>query len=148
MIAVILISGCARQIIRPPDPVLSGIHGVAERIAATLTRLQRLQQSRIPPIPSYPIPQGALATPIQMNWSGRLLPAVQAVATLAGPRWTVQVVGRPPVSPPLVTINVTHTAAYQVLESLGWQAGRRTGVVVDLAHHVIQVIYVGDAHAA
>ncbi len=145
-VAAGLLAGCAHQVARPADPVLTGIHRAADRIARALTRLSRMKQAAVHHVQSYPIPKGALATPIQMNWSGRLLPAVRAVAALVGHGWTVRSVGRPPVAPPLVSVHVEKTPAYEVLESMGWQAGRQAGVVVNLKAHLIEVIYIGGAH--
>ena len=71
-VAAGLLAGCAHQVARPADPVLTGIHRAADRIARALTRLSRMKQAAVHHVQSYPIPRGALATPIQMNWSGRL----------------------------------------------------------------------------
>ncbi len=142
------LAGCAHQVVRPADPVLTGIHRAADRIALALTRLSRMKQASIHHVQSYPIPRGALATPIQMNWSGRLLPAVRAVAALVGHGWTVRRVGRPPVAPLIVSVHVQKTPAYEVLESLGWQAGRQAGVVVNLQARLIEVITIGGGDAS
>lgn len=146
--AILVLSGCARQFTRPEDPSLKAVGVTAKRISTELARLNRMEQTQVPPIPSYPVPRGALSTPIEINWSGRLVPAVKAVASLIGNGWTVRVVGRPPVSSPLVTIQANHTPAYVVLESLGWQAGKHAGVVVNRAQRLIEVVYIGGANAS
>lgn len=139
-------AGCAQEPVKPappPDPVMVSLNATAHRIRRELALLRRLQQTHTAhPIP-YRVPPGRLGRPIQLSWSGRLTPAVRAVAVLLGPPWTITRIGHPPPQPVIVSIRARKVPAFQVLESLGWQAGRRAGVVVNPATHVIQVTYVG-----
>lgn len=142
-VGLAILTGCARDIRRPPpDPATLAINTVALRIQRELTALRRIQQSQTPPIHAYPIPPGALSTPIQLRWSGRLLPAARAVVTLIGHDWTFRVVGRRPTNPTIVRIDAVRRPAFAVLESLGWQAGRRAGITINRKQRIVEVVYV------
>lgn len=142
------LAGCAtappRTTTPPPDPALIALNSSAARISKSLTQLTRLQQVGTPAVPVYQTPtSGALSTPVTLNWAGSAAPAVKAIAQMVGGHWHVKEVGRPPLVPVVVHINVTGVPAYKVLEDIGWQAGQKTGVVVDRASRTIEVVYVG-----
>ena len=139
--AAALLAGCATTC-PGPDPSIVALNTQAVRIAHELTRLRRVDEARSPKVQAYGVPSGALALPIQFDWAGRLVPAVRAVTALLGHGWAVRVVGRAPVNPVVVTVHVTRTPAFDVLESLGWQGGRTAGVVINRAKHLIEVVYV------
>lgn len=142
-VGLIAMTGCARDIRRaPPDPATLAINTVAIRIQRELTALRRIQQSQIPAVHAYRIPAGALSTPIQFQWSGRLLPAARAVVTLIGHRWTLRVVGRRPTNPTIVRIDAMRRPAFTILESLGWQAGTRAGITINQKQRIVEVVYV------
>lgn len=143
LVASTLLTGCARDVRPPADPVMVSLATTAHRIRRELSLLRRVQQATLPKAPVYALPHGVLAQPVQLTWSGRLSPAVRALAALLGKPWTVQVTGLPPTTPVIVAIRSRKTPAFRILESLGWQAGRRAGIVIHQQTHVIQVVYVG-----
>ena len=141
-VGLAILTGCARDVRPPPDPAALAINTVAIRIQREITALRRIQQSQTPKVHAYRIPAGALSTPMQFRWSGRLLPAARAVVTLIGHHWTFRVVGRRPTNPTIVRIDATRRPAFAVLESLGWQAGRRAGITINQERRIVEVVYV------
>ena len=137
-----VLTGCATVPERNDVVVLDQIHSSAARIERQLTALSA---ARAPQVTAYPQPtSGPLADPITLSWSGPMEPAVQSVADLIGFR--VRHTGRPPTLPILVRVRVHNTAAFSVLQTLGWQAGTRAGLVVVPARRVIDIVYVARVH--
>ena len=96
-----------------------------------------------PPAPA-PSPAGPiLADPLQkivsFTWDGPLDQAVSKVALSVGYTFYVTAPKNP--QPIIVSISVSNETAYQVLQTLGNDAGANATVQVDQLHHQVEVIH-------
>lgn len=82
---------------------------------------------------------GPLAKVVSFRWNGPLDPAVGAIATRIG--WKYSVLGRTPATPVYVAVNEQPRSWYDVLHILADQTGPDCTVSVDAATQHISVIY-------
>lgn len=146
LLAVLICAGCAgKKNLPPTDPTIASLNDAAQEIQRELQTLSMIKQTesgitdRVKP---YSTPnEGVLSKRISLEWSGPLDTAVAAVADLVGYKY--KVIGTPPAIQPLVSVMIDNRPAFEALETLGWKAGEKAGVVVKQATKEIQLIYVG-----
>lgn len=130
---------------RSPDLTEVKIMSLAKEIEESLRVLAKLEASsgKLGEIASYSVPSsGPLATPVTLNWSGPVEPAIKLIAELCG--YTFRSSGRAPINPPVITVSESNSPAFEVLESIGWQAGEVVTVVVNEQDSIISVVYRED----
>ena len=146
LIVFVLGTGCApKQAEQPitPDPALEKLSQAADSIQSDLEKLARIKQAGKDTAKVYSAPQsGPLTRKITLQWSGPLQGVLKAIAQKIG--FSFQVQGQRPASPVLVTVDSTGEQAFQVLQDLGWKAGKHQ-VSVDGAKEIIQLTYRQDS---
>lgn len=136
--------GCASgEKIKKPDPAIKELNRVAVSIQSDLEKLSRLKQAEYQKVKLYDPPEsGPLAKKITLSWSGPLDKALEVIAGKVGFNFRVR--GKPPASPVLVNMDRMKTPVFEVLEDLGWKAGKHR-VSVDAEKKVIQLTYFGES---
>jgi hypothetical protein len=150
---LILSAGCAKPPQAPPaptktDPAIVELNMAAKSIHEDLNMLSRIRQEETgihKDVRAYKTPPQDVdvSQPMTLNWSGPLEPAVQLVAQKVGYRF--KVIGAAPAQPVLVSLTAKDKPAFEVLEDIGWQAGKQVGVVLNQELKELQVIYLGSA---
>ena len=151
---IIIIAGCATQ--PPKDPpemdlclnerdILSRIVATADVIHQENNALVQLRAASMnkPVEFTTPIPPdgGPLAEKITIQYTGSLISATEKIARELG--YKFESTGNEPANPIMVDLNFTNATAFEVLESVGWQAGPLTGLMVDDKSKKIRVIFSG-----
>ncbi|BBO86754.1 hypothetical protein DSCO28_73200 (plasmid) [Desulfosarcina ovata subsp. sediminis] len=90
-----------------------------------------------------PIPPGGgpLAEKISIQYTGSLTSATEKIARKLG--YGFESTGNEPANPIMVNLDFHNATAFEVLESMGWQAGPLTGLMVDDKRKKIKVIFSG-----
>lgn len=133
--------GCAKKPVIEPgiDPAIKELNEVARSIQSDLEKLARIQQAEFEEVRLHiPPAEGPLTKKITLRWSGPLVDVLEVIASLVD--FEFQVRGKPPANPILVNIDETREPAFNVLEDLGWKAGKHH-VTVDAEERVIQLTY-------
>jgi hypothetical protein len=125
------------------DPAITKLQVTADEVSKVLRQLSEAQQASAPKPISYSVPQsGPLAQAVTLSWAGPPEPVLRVLADMM--EFQFRAVGKPPLSPDIVTIEVRRQAAWSVLEDIGYQLGTRATVVVNEARREIQLVYVGQ----
>ena len=125
------------------DPAITKLQATADEVSTTLRQLAEAQQATGPRPNTYAVPQtGPLAQAVTLSWAGPPEPVLRILASMTG--FQFRAVGKPPLSPDIVTIEVRHQAAWSVLEDVGYQLGTRATVVVNEVQREVQLVYVGQ----
>ena len=143
--SMLALSGCAetKQTIQaaPSDPALVTVADAARSMAEQLKILSAIeQQSR----GAYPVLEaspttGPLAERVTIVWSGEPEKVLTNIAIKTG--YEMRIVGRRPVTPPIVTIEARNRKIFDVLQDIGLQLGERHGVQVDDNNETITLVY-------
>lgn len=144
-------AGCASNPPAPtpasgPDPVMTRLTQVAEQISADERRMTEVMTAatRVP-IKTYATPaSGPLAIPITFKWAGPIERVTEAIVGMVGNGYRYKQVGRLPLQPLIVDVDVTNKPAFEVLADIGWQAGVRAGITVNTEERLIQLTFVGN----
>jgi defect-in-organelle-trafficking protein DotD len=80
----------------------------------------------------------ALQQTMTLNWSGPIAPVVRQVAAKMG--WSVQVLGKLPVTPVLVNLNGTSTVK-DMLQNIDLQAGQNASVMLLPKYKLVSLRY-------
>jgi hypothetical protein len=125
------------------DPAITKLQATADEVSGVLRQLSEAQQASAPKPVAYSVPQsGPLAQAVTLSWAGPPAPVLRVLADMTG--FQFRAVGKPPLSPDIVTIEVRRQAAWSVLEDIGYQLGTRATVVVNEARREIQLMYMGQ----
>lgn len=144
---VMLASGCAAVPEEGPggvgrDPALDELVVAARDISASLQKLATLASVGVPPARSYPTPDsGPLTTPVTLVWDGPAEPIAETVASMIG--FSYRTVGKPPLTPVVIQLDVTNEMAFKVFEDLAWQIDRKADLVINPTTREVQLIYKG-----
>ncbi len=145
-LAAAVLASCATR--QPPphpieDPAIEKLQAAATEVAQSLQQLAQTQRAATPRPATYAVPQsGPLAQAVTLSWAGPPEPVLRLLATLIG--YDFRTVGKAPLTPDVVNIEVQRRAAWSLLEDIGWQLGDRATVVVDERLRGIQLIYIGQ----
>jgi defect-in-organelle-trafficking protein DotD len=125
------------------DLVAERIAASSERIARHLDRLNRIEAAHAPQMPPPVVPSRippALRQPITLKgYTGPLHAAARSLADHVA--WTVVETGHRPSTPILVTIDADAEPWFDVVQSIGTQAGARATVQIDPNRRVIAIAY-------
>lgn len=125
----------------PSDPALVVVADAAKAMTEQLKILSAIeQQSR----GGYPVLEvapstGPLADRITLKWSGEPEKILTNIAIKSG--YEMRIVGRRPVSPPIVTLDARNRKIFDVLQDIGLQLGERHGVQVNDDNQTITLVY-------
>jgi hypothetical protein len=149
LILVCTVSGCApKKVVKRPqtDPALERLNEAAQNIQSELEQLSKIKQVDYESVEVYKRPQkGPLAKNITVKWSGPLEDVLRVIA--ARINYAFKVKGDKPASPVLVSIDQTESPAFEVIEDLGWKAGKHE-VSVDAGKQIVQLTYFDHYRAA
>lgn len=130
------------QLVAAPDSVSAMLADAADRTASALETLAEVEQYRSPgSIAVAPInnPPRSLQTPVSVNWTGPVEPLAKALADRTG--YSFATLGDEPAIPIVISVNVTHTPAIEVLRDMGLQMGQRADLRVDSPRRAVEVHY-------
>lgn len=129
------------QLVAQPDKVSMMLAQAADKAANALEELSAVEQKRTPAATVAPI-VGAppeLNRAVTVNWIGPADRITKMMADRAGYKFAV--LGAVPVTPIVVSIDVTNKPVVEVLRSIGLQLGARANVHVDAARRVVEMNY-------
>jgi defect-in-organelle-trafficking protein DotD len=147
--AVALLAGCASNETQQESQVLEQNHYVlvsdlnqsAQKVSASLQQLAMIEKASGPtsaPLPFVKVKASALQQTMTLNWSGPIAPVVRQVAAKMG--WSVQVLGKLPVTPVLVNLNGTSTVK-DMLQNIDLQAGQNASVMLLPKYKLVSLRY-------
>lgn len=90
-------------------------------------------------ITAEPPPNSPLSKKITLTWHGPIESVVHVLASAA--QYKVNIVGKAPVQPIMVSMNAIDEDVYRVIENIGWQTGDDVGLVRDDRRREIKIIY-------
>jgi defect-in-organelle-trafficking protein DotD len=132
------------------DQAIATLEKSAAQIEADLRQLVLLQTDKKQGGLRAVLPKnGPLGKKIVMHWNGPIEPAVKRIARAI--RYQHRVLGTAPAAPITVKINVVKEKAYNVLDSIGWQAANKAQLLVDPLKKSITIAYLprfGSADSA
>ena len=153
---VFLITGCATSTPKNAEPVtepavdksIEELKEGADRIHQELVKLAKFQQQHnyesISRARTYDAPtEGPLSKRITLSWAGPIDKMVAKLAEEAGFYFPTPL-GKPLFRDTLVQVDVINTPIYNVLEDVGWQAGDRIYVILDMHSRTISLAYKGE----
>ncbi len=122
-----------------PDPAALRLAHAAEEASEALVRLSRIEAFRTP-MPNdagADIEDPALQQPVTMTWTGPIEQITRTLAEMGG--YTFKIISNPPPVPLVVGVNAYQQPIAAVLRDIGFQAGRRADVIVDLGNQAIHL---------
>lgn len=144
LVSVAILSGCASERnvtkVAPPDPALKLVADATREMTAQLKILSAIEQESrgVYPILESGPSTGPLAQSVTLKWSGEASRALQGIANKAG--YSMRVVGKPPASPLIVTIDAVNRRLFDVVQDIGHQVGEN-GVQIDEMSKSITLAY-------
>lgn len=150
LIGTALLSACSA----PPHPVPTTVESVGmpnpelalqKSMADVDTEMAELGQMDPNGVPAAPAPSTAAILPdplqktVNFSWNGPLDRAVSNLALSVGYTFYVTAPKNP--APINVSISVSSETVYQILQTLGNDAGTKATVQVDPLHHQVEVIH-------
>jgi defect-in-organelle-trafficking protein DotD len=124
-----------------PNPELALQKSMAD-VDAEMAGLGQMDQNAVaaaPSPPAAPVLPDPLQKTVNFTWNGPLDQAVSKLALSVGYTFYVTAPKNP--QPINVSISVSSETAYQVLQTLGNDAGAKATVQVDPLHHQVEVIH-------
>jgi defect-in-organelle-trafficking protein DotD len=143
MLAVTTI-GCAAstQTKKTPetDPAITALEQSAKQIETDLRQLVLLHTDKKQGGLRAVLPKdGPLGKKIVMKWNGPIEPAIKRIARAI--RYKHKTIGTAPAAPITVKVDVVREKAYNVLDSIGWQAANKAQLLVDPLKKRITLAY-------
>ncbi len=144
VLAAALTAGCTTmaQTSKAPDtdPAIAAIGKSAQQIEADLRQLVLLQSDHKQGGLRAVLPKdGPLGKQVVMKWNGPIEPAIARVARSI--RYTHRTLGTAPAAPITVKVDVVKEKAYDVLDSIAWQAAGKAQLLVDPLKRQITLAY-------
>ncbi|MFN3826317.1 MAG: DotD/TraH family lipoprotein [Micavibrio sp.] len=129
------------QVVASPDKVSAQLAEAADRASIALETLAAVEQARSPGIAVAPIEDAPpeLRRAITVNWVGPVDTIAKTLADRAG--YAFNVIGQPPVTPVVVSIDVENKPVIDVLRNIGLQLGLRADIRVDGTRRVVEIHY-------
>ena len=125
------------------DPAFQKLANTTEEIHKELSRLAAIEQADAPEPEVYNSPEkGPLAKRPTFSWRARVDKILHGIADAIG--YEFRVYGSEPAHVPTVSVDAHRDKAFDVLQDIGYQAGRNAGVVVDENKEVVQLVYTND----
>lgn len=123
------------------DPVHQRIAEAAERASAALNTMSLIDQQRMPvdTAPDVLDAPAELLQPVTVSWTGPVESLVQLMAETAG--YQFRVIGYPPSTPLIVTVNAVEERLVDVLRDTGLQVGQQAEIAVSAEGRVIEIRY-------
>lgn len=124
------------------DPSNVTLAEAATSVSHSLTDLAATEQAAFHPINTQAIPDPAaygMGARVSIDWSGPIEPIVQQIAQASAYR--VNVVGKEPAVPILVTVNAKNEMLGDILSNVGYQCGKRADLVLYPETQVIELRY-------
>lgn len=141
--SLLFINGCASKHIpktQAVDVVGTSLTASAHEVSESLRLLAQLEAADTPQIKPTTAPKsGPLATKMSIVWHGPLEPLLKLVAKKIA--YNFAVVGKRPAQEIIVLGNHTEATAFDIIEDLGWQAGKNVTILVDDDRKRIMVVY-------
>lgn len=141
--ATALSTGCAattQTTIGSDDPAIGALEESAKQIEADLRQLVLLQTDQKQGGLRAVLPKtGALGKKIVMKWNGPIEPAIERIARAM--RYRHKTIGTAPAAPITVKVDAVNKKAYDVLDSIGWQAASKAQLLVDPLQKRITLAY-------
>ena len=139
-----LLAGCASVHPVPTTVAIPGMPNSEEALRQSMQHVdaEMAELGQLMPgvaASSQPVLPEDLQRIVSFKWSGPLDQAVAELAQSIG--YTFHTTAPPGAQPLPVTIEVSSIPVYQVLQTLGMEAGARATVLVDALHHQVQVIH-------
>lgn len=125
------------------DPAEAQLAEAATSVSKSLTSLNAIQQAATPPKynPDPPDPASyGMANLVSLDWSGPIEPLVQQIAASTG--YHVNIVGRAPAVPIIVSIAEKDTPIGIILRNAGYQCRNQADIVVYPKTRTIELRYV------
>jgi defect-in-organelle-trafficking protein DotD len=125
------------------DPAYKALVTSAQHIESSLSLLAEAEQfDKLKETPGTPrvyqqVP--GMEQVITMPWTGTLEQAVAKLTAFAG--YNIRMVGKPPITPILVTLGSEPASVSDHLRNLGIQAGTRADLVVDPNTRTVELRY-------
>jgi defect-in-organelle-trafficking protein DotD len=116
----------------------------ATSVSQSFFVLNKLQYTATPPRDISPPPSPAsygMALLASVNWDGPIEPLVRKICQAT--HYKLRVMGSRPAIPIIVTVHMTHVPVAYILESAGYQAGKRARVVVYPSLQTVDLQYIG-----
>jgi len=114
----------------------------ADFVGPSLTQLGATEQAAYPPVsvtePPNPASYG-MEIPATIEWNGPIEPLTQQIANATN--YKLQVLGRRPSIPVLVSISAKNAPMGDILRDAGYQCGKHAQVIVFPARHIIELRY-------
>jgi defect-in-organelle-trafficking protein DotD len=113
----------------------------ARSVSQSLNELKSLEKASNPPLKPLPYPtaSGLENISASVDWSGPIEPLLKRIAKLANYR--LEVIGRRPAIPVLVTISAQTTPLSYILRNADLQAGLKATIAVYPGIHTIELRY-------
>lgn len=155
-IAICAISGCAQTTQKSPSligehpqpivcvdetAVLEHIAQAADEIHKETLVMRQLAQSNSGVVISetQSPPAGSLAQKITIRFAGPLTAATEKIANILG--YSTKTTGQAPPQPVIVDLDYINTPVYDVLASMGWQAGENVGLIISEEHEELKIVF-------
>lgn len=129
------------QLVAEPDQVSAMLAQAADRSSKAMEQLAAIEQTRAPQVNMSP--PGDLPPELQrgvtVNWIGPAENVAKMMADRAS--YSFRVLGDPPPTPIVVTVDQENVPIFDVLRSIGLQMGNRADLRVDAAQRAIELSY-------
>ncbi len=86
-----------------------------------------------------PPPNSLLSKKITLTWYGPIESVVHVLASSV--QYKVNIVGKAPAQPVMVSMDAVDEDVYKVIENIGWQTGDDVALIRDDRRHEIKLIY-------
>ncbi len=128
-------------VVATPDPITVRLSDAAQKASSALQSLAAVEQVRTPsPLPPVtPTPADDLQKTMSVAWTGPAAPLAERLAVRVG--YHFRQIGKPPVVPPTVTVDVIEQPIIDILRDVGLQMGSRANLVIDSNRHVVELEY-------
>lgn len=147
----VLLSGCASnhapstRSTSNTDPSNITLAEAATSVSNSLENLAATEQAAFHPIGNQALPDPStygMGGRASIDWSGPIEPLVQQIAQTA--TYRLQVVGREPAVPILVTINSKNEMLGDILSNVAFQCGKRADIILYPETQVIELRYAAN----
>lgn len=128
-----------------PDPAEATLAEAASSVSKSLISLDQMQQATTPLPPMQPPPDPAaygMSNAVTVDWNGPIEPLLTQIANSTG--YTVNVLGKAPMLPIIVTVIAKNRPIGEVLRDAGYQCGDKADIVVFPNTKIIELRYASN----
>lgn len=125
-----------------PDPAEATLAEAAASVSKSLISLDQMQQATTPLPPNLTAPDPAsygMANLVTIDWNGPIEPLLTQIADSTG--YTLNVLGKKPMMPILVTVIAKNRPIGDVLRDAGYQCGTKADIIIFPKSKVIELRY-------